>query len=152
MNRRLVLPLIGLAAPLLVLTSLWRLPGGEMLFAALSVLFPVALMALGAQRRGTTGPTTLPLLLLGGLLLVVVVGLFAFRGRIEDGPWWGGLPAAAALQIYGLFVLPFLVSSLGYARTFDRWGLRRDELEMLRRRFPKSPATPEEPPPKVPGS
>ena len=135
MSHRLALLVLALAAPLILVTSIWRVPGGELLFAGLAMLFPVALMALGASRRGSAGPVRVVLGLLLGVLLAVVAGLFVFRGRVESGPWWGGLPAAAALQLYGLFVLPFLISSLGYARTFERWSLPQDALDQLRHRF-----------------
>lgn len=146
MSHRLALLLLALAAPLVLVTSFWRVPGGELLFAGVTVFFPVALMALGASRRGSAGPVRVVLGLLLVVLLVVVAGLFVFRGQVDDGPWWGGLPMAAAFQLYGLFLLPFLVSSLGYARTFEGWSLPKDALDRLRIRFPK---TRDDPP--VPG-
>lgn len=137
MTRRLSLITLGVTAPLVLLTFLIPFPGGELVFGLAVVLFPVALMALGASRQGSTGPVTWPLLGLLMVLVVVVVGMFVVRGQVTDGPWWGGLPAGAALQLYGLFLLPLLISSLGYARTFEGWSLRDDELTQLRQRFAK---------------
>ncbi|MEM6797162.1 MAG: hypothetical protein AAF725_24530, partial [Acidobacteriota bacterium] len=71
-----------------------------------------------------------------GVLVAMMAGLFIFRGG--DGPGFGGLPAGAAVQIYGLFLAPLLVTSLGYAWTFERSGLREQDLESLRERFPES--------------
>ncbi|MEO1365607.1 MAG: hypothetical protein AAFX50_00430 [Acidobacteriota bacterium] len=137
MGKRLGLLVLTAASPLALVcfvVDLGLLPG---LFAVLASLFPAALMAVGAaDRGGRLGRTALPIVLLAAVLPAVMAGLFAFRGGVADGPWWGGLPAAAAFQLYGLFALPLVMSSLGYAWTFERCGLRQDDLDALRRRFP----------------
>ena len=137
MIHRLMLWILAVLSPLVLLTFVAPLPFGDVLFALASAVFPVALMAVGASRGGRIGPVVWPLAVLQTLLLAVMVGLFAFRGEAESGPWWGGLPAAAAVQIYGLFLLPLLLSSIGYARTFKSFSLRERDLEDLRRRFGK---------------
>jgi hypothetical protein len=78
-----------------------------------------------------------PLLLLLLLLLLATIGVLSSRGEGVEGGWWGGLPAGAAFQLYGLFVVPLLVSVFGYALTFKSWGLRAGDLDDLRRRFPR---------------
>ncbi|MCG8462120.1 MAG: hypothetical protein MI919_38035, partial [Holophagales bacterium] len=90
-----------------------------------------------AERRGRLGTQAVPLVALAVVLPAVMVALLMLRGQGLDGPWWGGLPAAVAVLLYGLFLLPLVISSLGYAWTFERWGLRREDLDLLRRRFPE---------------
>ena len=136
MGQRLALWALGLLAPLLLLCFVWPFPGGAYFFALATAIFPVALMALGTSRGGRTGPVGKPLLLLLAILVAVMLALLGLRDRVEGGPWVGGLPAAAAVLIYGLFVVPLVVSSLAHAFTFDRWTLPEDRLAELRRRFP----------------
>ena len=59
--------------------------------------------------------------------------MLALRGRVLDGPWIAGLPVALALLLYGVFLLPLVVISLGFALTFDRFDVEEAELEELRR-------------------
>ena len=95
---------------------------GEVLFTLLAVAFPVALIVLGAQRRGRLGGLTWPL---AGLLLILEAGavaMLALRGQILTAPWVGGLPLATAVQVYGLFLLPQLLVDFAYARTFDSFS------------------------------
>lgn len=142
--RTLALGVLSLAAPLCLALFVWQVPGQATLFALAVGAFPCALMLLGATRDGRGGPAKWPILLLWMVLSAVLMGLLLLRGHGVDGPWWGGLPAAMALQLYGLFVLPLCISSLGYAWTFRRWNLDDDALDDLRRRFPGS-REPEDP-------
>jgi hypothetical protein len=57
--------------------------------------------------------------------------MLVFRDRVLDGPWFGGLPPAAAIQLYGLFLTPLLVVGLTYALTFDRFEMRQKDLDRL---------------------
>jgi len=57
--------------------------------------------------------------------------MLLLRGQVIDGPWFGGLPGAAAIQLYGLFLAPLLLVALTYALTFDRFGIREEDLERL---------------------
>jgi hypothetical protein len=61
--------------------------------------------------------------------------VFALRGQVEEGPWLLGLPIAAAIQLYGIGLLPLPLVCLAYALSFDRYGLRQEQLEDLGRRF-----------------
>lgn len=134
--RTVALAFLTLASVLMV--AAFVAPGwasGGVTFVLLASAFPVALMALGAQRDGRLGPVA-PVL---GALLVVLLGtsiaMLVLRGSVETGPWLWGMPLVTALQLIGLFVLPLIVVSLGHAWTFERWSLREDELSELRRRF-----------------
>lgn len=128
---------LGLTSPLILLLFVAPLPFGEEIFALVMAGYPIALMAMGASRGERLGPVAWPLAVLLLILVVVMLGMLAFRGQVEDGPWIGPFPAGAAFLLYGLFLLPVLVSALGYAFTFKTWSLREEDLEDLRRRFGK---------------
>ncbi|RMH22310.1 MAG: hypothetical protein D6696_03740 [Acidobacteria bacterium] len=136
---RSALVFLALAPPLMLLSFVVPGAWGEVLFTLLAAAFPVALIALGAARRGRLGPLALPLALLLVILVAALAGMLALRGRVADGPWFGGLPLAAALELYGIFLLPLLLVGLAYALTFDRHFLPDGELERLRARFPREP-------------
>ena len=135
MARRTALFFLAISSPLILLTFVVGTPAGEVLFALLATAFPVALIALGAQRRGRLGPLLWPLVVLLLILEGCFLAMLAFRGQILELPWIGGLPLATAVQFYGLFLLPLALVSFAYAWTFDRFGLRQEELDDLRRRF-----------------
>ena len=141
MGRRIALTFLATAAPIIVVTFLVDIPAGEIVFSLLATAYPIALIALGAalgrERSGQLGPLGWPLALLVLLLEILVVAMLVLRGQVLDGPWFGGLPLATAVQFYGLFLTPLLFVSLLYAFTFDRYGLRREDLDDLRRRFGK---------------
>lgn len=106
---------------------------GEALFAALAAAFPVALAILGATRGGRLGPLRVPLLALFVILESCVFGMFVFRGRLEELPWVGGLPLAAAIQLYGMWLLPLALVTITYALTFDSFTLTEEDLDRLQR-------------------
>jgi len=133
MARTFALGFLALAAPLILLCLFVGSALGEVVFALLVTAFPIALIALGASRGGRLGPLGWPLL---GLLLLLegfVVALLVLRGSVSTAPWFGGLPLATAIQVYGLFLVPLFYVSLLYAFTFDRLSLRSQDLEELRR-------------------
>ena len=136
MSKRIALAFLALASPAILVTSLWSVPYGDVLFALVAVAFPIALIALGAaERRGSLGPLAWPLVGLALFYEVCVVAMLAYRGQVLDGPWVLGLPLAMAIQFYGVFLAPLLFVSIFYAATFERFGLRQDDLDELRRRF-----------------
>ena len=105
----------------------------EVVFATLAVAFPVALAAVGASRRGRLGPLAVPLVALLVILEASVLAMLALRGRLEELPWLWGLPLPAAIELYGMWLLPLALVALAYALTFDSFTLRADDLERLRR-------------------
>ena len=131
MVRRAALLYLALASPLVLLTFVFGGAISEALFTVLAMAFPVAFIVVGVAGRQSPGPLTLPLL----ALLVILVGsglaMLAFRGRVLDGPWVGGLPLAAGVQLYVLFLGPLLLVALAYALTFDRYGIRDRDLQRL---------------------
>lgn len=137
---RTILAFLAAASPLILVSFVFGGPLLEVVYAVLAVLFPVALIALGAQRGGRLGPLAGPLASLAAILVACVVAMLLLRGRVADGPWLGGLPLATAVQVYGVFLLPLGLVSFAYAWTFDRFGLRQSDLDELRRRFSNSEA------------
>lgn len=135
MARRAALFFLACSSPALLLAFATGTPAGDVAFALLGTAFPVALIALGAQRRGSLGPLLWPLVALLLILEAAFVVMLALRGGVLTSPWVGGLPLATAVQFYGLFLLPLVLVSLAYAWTFERFGLRQEDLDELRRRF-----------------
>jgi hypothetical protein len=138
MARRIALLFLALASPLVLLSFL--LPGSfsEALFAVLVMGYPVALIALAVARQGRIGVLGAPLLCFLVLLEGCVVAMLLLRGRVVDGPWVGGLPLAAAVQLYGLWLAPLFLVALIYALSFDRYELREKDLERLRSLHPNN--------------
>jgi hypothetical protein len=130
--RRIALLFLALSSPLILALFLMPWPCAETLFALLVMGFPVALIAMAVARQGRLG--SLGPLLLGLLILLegCAVGMLLLRGRVLDGPWFGGLPLAAAIQLYGVWLAPLLLVALVYALTFDRFELRQHDLDRLR--------------------
>ncbi len=135
MAQRVALFLLGISSPLILLTFIVGTAAGEWLFAVLAMIFPVALITLGAQRQGQLGPLAWLFGTLASFLVACVVVMLVWRGQILQAPWLGGLPLTTAVQVYGLFLSPLVLVSLAYAWTFESRGLRQDDLDDLRRRF-----------------
>lgn len=103
--------------------------------ALATALLMAGLVLLGAGVRGGRGA-----LVVAVMTLVGVVGgglVAALRIGAPDGPGAplaGGLPAAAAVLVYGVGLIPAVVVPLVYAWTFDRTTLRPEILDEVRRR------------------
>lgn len=107
---------------------------GAVVALVLTPVFPLALMVLGAAREGRLGPIALPLVAVAILLEGGLVGMLVLRGHVVEGVWIAGLPLAANVLIYGMWIVPFAIVALTYALTFDRFTLTEDDL----RRFDES--------------
>ena len=137
----------GILLALLAIVSLAMLgalvlvgEGAGEFFALLAVAFPVLLVALGVrQKRGSEGRTPgsvgTALVALFILLELSAGILLLLRGRVLDGPWIFGLPAAVVVQLVGFWLGPLLLVGLAYALTFDSQGLREEDLNRLRQRW-----------------
>jgi hypothetical protein len=101
------------------------------IFTVLVMGYPVALIVVAVGRRGGVGPLGAPLLALLVFLEACAVGMLVLRDQVQEAPWFGGLPLAAAIQLYGLFLTPLLLVALAYALTFDRFEMREEDLERL---------------------
>jgi hypothetical protein len=130
MAHRLALALLALAAPAVLLAFCVSGLAGPWIGAlAGGVVLPLALMVLGAARRGRLGRLWLPLLFTA---LVFAAGWWAILALPHGGPDVLGLPLATALMIFVLIPLPLAVTGLAYALTFDRLGLTPEALERVR--------------------
>ncbi|MEO8579769.1 MAG: hypothetical protein ABI469_05940 [Gemmatimonadales bacterium] len=110
-------------------------PGWAPWLLALGI--PVALgaiMVLGAARgRRGIGQLKLP------LAFVVVVLVIGFGAALAlpatEGPLsqlWLGMPARAAIVIYGIGLLPIIVLPVAYALTFETQTLSAEDVEQVR--------------------
>jgi hypothetical protein len=114
-------------------------PGGAPPWAPwlLAVGIPVALgaiMILGAARgdRGI-GRLKIPFAFVILILAIGFCAALALPG--SEGPLsrlWLGLPARAAVVIYGVGLLPIIVLPVAYAMTFETLTLSADDLERVR--------------------
>lgn len=134
MVRRVALLYLALASPAVLASFVVGGPVAEVLFAVLASAYPVALIALAVARTGRLGPLWAPLAVLLVLLVGCTAAMLALRGRVLEAPWLGGLPLAAAIQLYGLWLAPLLLVALAYALTFDRYELPAGEIERLEAR------------------
>jgi hypothetical protein len=105
-------------------------PLGAWLGAFAGATFPVSLIVLGAVRAGRLGRLGLPLAL---LWLLLAAGLGAVLALPHGGPDLAGLPLATAAMIFVLVPVPLLGLGLLYAVSFDRHGLREEDLDRMRR-------------------
>jgi hypothetical protein len=132
--RRISLLFLAVASPLLLILFAAPFPGADVLFTLLVMAYPAALIVIAVSREGRVGPIGSVLMILLIMLEAGAVGMLVLRGNIHAAPWIAGLPLAAAIQLYGLGLAPLLLVALGYALTFDRYELRRDDLDRLAQR------------------
>lgn len=91
-------------------------------------------MILGAVRtdRGI-GALKLPFAFVTLMLVIGFGAALALPGA--DGPLsrlWLGLPARAAIVIYGVGLLPIIILPIAYAMTFEEMTLSAEDLERVR--------------------
>ena len=97
----------------------------------------VAVMTLGAARRGRVPGVLLAAFALVGLMLVAGFALaLLLPGGGTPGttgePLLLGLPRRAGIIVYGIGLLPVLVLPVAYAMTFEAQTLRDEDLERVR--------------------
>jgi hypothetical protein len=129
LDQRFVLVQLELAALAALGAFCLGPPGAAWLAAFGGATFPVALIALGAMRQGHLGGLGPPL---AALWVLLAGGLAAILTLPGGGPDVGGLPLATALMIFVLVPVPLLGLGLLYALSFDRHGLREEDLERMR--------------------
>jgi len=103
----------------------------------LALGIPVALgaiMILGAARgRMGIGPLKYPFAFVVAVLAIGFCAALALPAT--DGPLsklWLGLPARAAIVIYGIGLLPIIVLPVAYALTFETQTLSAEDVERVR--------------------
>jgi hypothetical protein len=131
MARTMSLVFLAVASPVMLALFLMPWPWAQSVFAVLVMGYPVALIVVAVGGRQGLGPLGIPLLVLLIFLEACAVGMLLLRGHVTDAPWFGGLPLAAAIQLYGLFLTPLLLVALSYALTFDRFEMKQEDLDRL---------------------
>ena len=93
-----------------------------------------AIMVLGAARgQKGIGSLKLPFLFVVAVLAIGFCAALAMPAT--EGPLaklWLGLPARAAVAIYGVGLLPIVVLPVAYALTFDTQTLSAEDVERVR--------------------
>jgi hypothetical protein len=93
-----------------------------------------AIMILGAARgRSGIGALKVPFLFVVAVLVISFCAALALPAT--EGPLsklWLGLPARAAVVIYGIGLLPIVVLPVAYALTFETQILSADDVERVR--------------------
>jgi hypothetical protein len=127
--RSFALALLALAS-LASLAAFLGAPRAPWLAALGGATFPVALIALGAMRRGRLQGLGSSLAL---LWLLLAGGLAAALALPAGGPDVAGLPLATALMIFVLVPVPLVGLGLLYAFSFERHGVTEEDLDRMRR-------------------
>ncbi len=93
-----------------------------------------AIMILGAARgRKGIGPLKLPFLFVVAVLAIGFCAALALPATESPlSKLWLGLPARAAVVIYGIGLLPIVVLPVAYALTFETQTLSAEDVERVR--------------------
>jgi hypothetical protein len=115
------------------------LPGGAPVWAAwlLAIGIPAtvtAIMTLGAARgKSGLGKLKIPFAF---VFIVLTAGFCLALGlpanESAQSTLWLGLPARAAIVIYGVGLLPIVVLPVAYALTFDTQTLNQSDIDRVR--------------------
>lgn len=114
------------------------LPGGAPPWSAWLIVIGTSLalpavMLLGAERAGRIGRLWIPI---GLCFLVLLAGFGAVLlmppADPADPALWLGLPPRAAIVLYGIGLVPYLIVPVAYAVTFDSRTLSEADLERVR--------------------
>lgn len=133
MTRRICLLFLAVASPMILVLFMMPWSRSDVVFAALVVGYPVALIGVAVGREDGLRGLGVVVLFLFVLLEASVLGMYALRGSVMEAPWVGGLPLVAAIQLYGLWLMPLFVVPLAYALTFDRFEMTPEDLVRLQR-------------------
>ena len=94
----------------------------------------LATMVLGASRSGRgVGKLVAPFVAMFVVLLVGFGAALAMPAESAGARLWLGLPARAAVILYGIGVLPLFVLPMAYALTFESLTLTEADLERVRK-------------------
>jgi hypothetical protein len=93
-----------------------------------------AIMILGAARgEKGIGPLKLPFLFVVAVLAIGFCAALALPATESPlAKLWLGMPARAAVVIYGVGLLPIVVLPVAYALTFDTQTLSAEDVERVR--------------------
>jgi len=113
--KRTAISFLAVGSGLLLPSLLLGGRAGAVVLVGVSLLFPVALIALGS-RSGSPSPGSL--LALAVLLLGTGSGVLALSGPTDVG---AGLPAATWLMLAGLWLAPLTLTCWLFASGFERF-------------------------------
>lgn len=115
------------------------MPGGAPGWAPWLLAFGIpgalgGIMVLGAAReRGGVGRLAIPFAF---VIVTLTVGFsLALALQANEGPestLWLGLPARAAIVVYGIGLMPVVVLPVAYALTFETQTLAAEDVERVR--------------------
>jgi hypothetical protein len=114
------------------------LPGGAPPWSAWLVVLGTSLalpavILLGAERAGRIGVLWIPIAL---CFVVLVAGFGAVLlmppADPADPTLWLGLPPRAAIVLYGIGLIPYLIVPVAYALTFESRTLSEADLDRVR--------------------
>jgi len=102
-----------------------------------AIAVPIALtaiMILGAVRGDKDiGRLRIPFVFVALILIVgFLAALLLPASESPTSSLWLGLPARAAIMIYGIGVLPIIVLPVAYALTFETQTLNAEDVERVR--------------------
>jgi len=117
MSQRTLAGMLAAGALVLLFAPFAGGPAAEVAFAAASVLFPAALIALATRnRRARLRPVVTTLAF---VLLLSAIGIVLWPAGTAADERLLGLPAATWLMLAGLGLVPFVLVQWAYAATFD---------------------------------
>ena len=117
------------------------LPSGAPRWAPFLLAAGTAGTMTGAMALGASRPARRlgPLALVFGAAFLIIAGGFAaallLPAEAPTARLWLGLPARAAILIYGIGLLPVVLLPVAYAATFDRVTLSEQDLADFRARL-----------------
>jgi len=120
-----------LVATLAMLLCVWL--NWWVVFPLFMILFIVVYLAMGAERKGKLGPVTSILWVVGTgyvILFYLLIALYKANPAGMPKTYILGFPPATAVLIYGIWLLPLLLG-ITYALIFDKWIIRKEDLERL---------------------
>ncbi len=130
MAKKAALGATGSAAILILVSFLQDAAWARWTFGLLAMAFPVLLMIIGAAGKGGLKPLSRILALLWIVLTACLCAMMLLSGA--DQPRLLGLPVSGAILLFGIWLAPLALVSLGYAWTFERFGVQEEDLERIR--------------------
>lgn len=130
MAKRWALITLATTSPLLLICCFVDEPAAGWIAALLAVVQPVALTALGACRQGSLGPLRLLIPLILVWYLVVMSALLLLDGSRMT---LAGVPLPALLMLAGLWLVPMVLVTVAYTKSFSQFALTDEDLDRIRR-------------------
>lgn len=103
------------------------------IFPFCMIAFIVVYLAMGAARQGRLGPVATILWVVGlgyAFLFSLLIWLYTQNPTGMPTTYILGLPPATAVLFYGIWPLPLLLA-VAYGLVFDRWIIRREDMDRI---------------------